>query len=76
MSRQPCPEEFFKIEAVKQMTEKGRSVAEVARRLGISSIVVTPGSNSTASPMSSVNKTISRLNYTLNSSASRKSEAS
>jgi transposase len=33
MSRKRYPEEF-KIEAVKQVTEKGRSVADVADRLG------------------------------------------
>ncbi len=33
MSRKRYPEEF-KIEAVKQVTEKGHSVAEVAARLG------------------------------------------
>ena len=32
MSRQPYPEEF-KIEAVKQETEKGKPVADVAQRL-------------------------------------------
>ncbi len=35
MSRQRYPEEF-KIEAVKQVTEKGKPVAEVAQRLGMS----------------------------------------
>lgn len=35
MSRQRYPEEF-KIEAVKQVTEKGKPVADVAQRLGIS----------------------------------------
>jgi transposase len=35
MSRQRYPEEF-KIEAVKQVTEKGKSVADVAQRLGMS----------------------------------------
>lgn len=34
MSRQRYPEEF-KIEAVKQVTEKGKPVAEVAQRLGM-----------------------------------------
>ncbi|MGY4524520.1 transposase [Pseudomonas sp. TE21394] len=35
MSRQRYPEEF-KIEAVKQVTEKGKPVADVAQRLGMS----------------------------------------
>ncbi|SUX29960.1 IS2 repressor TnpA [Chromobacterium vaccinii] len=35
MSRQRFPEEF-KIEAVKQITERGYPVAEVASRLGVS----------------------------------------
>jgi len=35
MSRQRYPEEF-KIEAVKQVTEKGKTVADVAQRLGMS----------------------------------------
>ncbi len=35
MSRQRFPEEF-KIEAVKQVTERGYPVAEVASRLGVS----------------------------------------
>ena len=35
MSRQRYPEEF-KIEAVKQVTEKGNPVADVAQRLGMS----------------------------------------
>ncbi|WP_225785942.1 IS3 family transposase [Pseudomonas sp. Marseille-P9655] len=35
MSRQRYPEEF-KIEAVKQVTEKGKPVADVAQRLGVS----------------------------------------
>lgn len=35
MSRQLYPEEF-KIEAVKQVTEKGRPVADVAQHLGMS----------------------------------------
>ncbi|WP_240478628.1 transposase [Pseudomonas cremoricolorata] len=35
MSRQRYPEEF-KIEAVKQVTEKGKSVADVAQRLVMS----------------------------------------
>ncbi len=34
MSRQRYPEEF-KIEAVKQVTEKGKPVAEVVQRLGM-----------------------------------------
>lgn len=37
MSRQRYPEEF-KIEAVKQVIEKGKPVAEVAQRLGMSII--------------------------------------
>ncbi len=35
MSRQRYPEEF-KIEAAKQVTEKGKPVADVAQRLGMS----------------------------------------
>lgn len=35
MSCQRYPEEF-KIEAIKQVTEKGKPVADVAQRLGIS----------------------------------------
>ena len=35
MSRPHFPEEF-KVEAVKQVTERGYPVAEVARRLGVS----------------------------------------
>jgi len=35
MSRQRYPEEF-KIEAVKQVTEKGKPVADVTQRLGMS----------------------------------------
>ena len=35
MSRQRYPEEF-KIEAVKQVTEKGKPVSDVAQRLGMS----------------------------------------
>jgi len=36
MSTKHYPEEF-KIEAIKQVTERGRPVAEVATRLGVSS---------------------------------------
>ena len=36
MTRQRYPE-TFKIEAVKQVTERGRPVADVARALGVSS---------------------------------------
>mgnify|MGYP003398368931 CR=1 FL=1 len=36
MTRQRYPE-TFKIEAVKQITERGRPVADVARALGVSS---------------------------------------
>ena len=35
MTQKRCPEEF-KIEAVRQVTQRGHSVAEVASRLGIS----------------------------------------
>jgi transposase len=35
MSKQRYPEEF-KIEAVKQITERGHSVADVAKRIGVS----------------------------------------
>jgi transposase len=35
MTRQRSPE-TFKIEAVKQITERGRPVADVARALGVS----------------------------------------
>jgi len=34
-SRQPYPEEF-KIEAVKQITERGHRVADVSARIGVS----------------------------------------
>ncbi|GAC03053.1 MAG: hypothetical protein CL578_18230 [Alteromonadaceae bacterium] len=36
MSRQRYPEEF-KVEAVKQVTERNHSVADVAQRLGVTS---------------------------------------
>ena len=36
MTRQRYPE-TFKIEAVKQITERGRPVADVARAIGVSS---------------------------------------
>lgn len=69
MSRQRYPEEF-KIEAFKQVNEKGKPVAQP---LGMSMHRLTPGSKSTASPKSSVSKTtVSRPNcasYALNSSA-------
>ena len=35
MTKQPFPEEF-KIEAVKQITDRGHKVAEVSARLGVS----------------------------------------
>ena len=35
MTKQPYPEEF-KIEAVKQITERGHRVADVSTRLGVS----------------------------------------
>jgi transposase len=35
MSKQRYPEEF-KIEAVKQITERGHSVTDVAKRIGVS----------------------------------------
>jgi len=57
MSRQRYPEEF-KIEAVKQMTEKGKPVADVAQRLGMSVHSLTRGSTSSTSPKSSVSKTM------------------
>lgn len=46
MSSKRYPEEF-KIETVKQITERGHPVAEVASRIGVSSIVCTRGSNTT-----------------------------
>ena len=72
MSRQRYPEEF-KIEAVKQVTEKGKPVADVAQRLGMSVHSLYAWIKVTPSPKSSVSKTtISRPNcasYALNSSA-------
>lgn len=41
MSRQRYPEEF-KIEAFKQVTEKGKPVAEVAQRLGMADELQAP----------------------------------
>jgi transposase len=35
MTKQPYPEEF-KIEAVKQITERGHKVADVSKRIGVS----------------------------------------
>jgi len=35
MTKQPYPEEF-KIEAVKQITERGHKVADVSARIGVS----------------------------------------
>lgn len=72
MSRQRYPEEF-KIEAVKQVTEKANLSPRSPSAWACPCTAFTPGSRSTASPKSSVNKTtISRPNcvsYALNSSA-------
>lgn len=58
MTRQRYPE-TFKIEAVKQITERGRPVADVARVLGVSSQVCMPGSSSTVSLLTSSSKSLS-----------------
>jgi len=50
MSSKRYPEEF-KIETVKQVTERGHPVAEVAAGLAFPSIVCTHGSNATVYPM-------------------------
>lgn len=72
MSRQRYPEEF-KIEAVKQVTEKGKPVADAAQRLGMSVHSLYAWIKVYSKPKSSVSKmTISRPNfasYALNSSA-------
>ena len=72
MSRQRYPEEF-KIEAVKQVTEKGKPVADVAQRLGMSVHSLYAGSSSTANPKISVSKTMTSkpncASCVLNSSA-------
>ena len=44
MSGKRYPEEF-KIEAVKQVTEKGYSVVEVATRLGMTTLMYSPMSS-------------------------------
>lgn len=54
MTRQRYPE-TFKIEAVKQITERGRPVADVARALGV---VCMPSSSSTVSPLTSSTKSL------------------
>ena len=40
--------EEFKIEAVKQVTDRGYKVPEVAKRLGVTTKSLTAGSNATA----------------------------
>jgi transposase-like protein len=57
MSRQRYPEEF-KIEAVKQVTEKGKPVAEVAQRLGMSAHSLYAWIKVYSKPQSSVSKTV------------------
>ncbi len=64
MSRQRYPEEF-KIEAVKQVTEKGKPVADVAQCLGMSAHSLTPGSSSIASLRSSLSNPPMRVLYWL-----------
>jgi transposase len=41
----------FKIEAVKQVTERGHSIADVAQRLGITTHVCMPGERSLGNSM-------------------------
>ena len=48
-SKQPYPEEF-KIEAVKQITERGHRVADVSARIGVSQHRPTRGQMLTAKP--------------------------
>lgn len=78
MSNQRYPEEF-KIEAVKQVTERGLPVADVAARLGMSAHSLYAWS-ATASLRPSVSMwTTSKQScvaYALNSSVSLKSETS
>ncbi len=57
MTRQRYPE-TFKIEAVKQITERGRPVVDVARALGVSSHSLYACSGSTVSPLTSSSKSL------------------
>jgi transposase len=69
----PCYPEEFKIEAVKQVTERGLLVAEVAARLGISTNSLYAWVKRYSKPQEQrAQRTISTLNYVvcvLNSSA-------
>lgn len=58
MTHQRYPE-TFKIEAVKQITERGRPMADVVRALGVSSHSLYTGSGSTVSPLTSSSKSLS-----------------
>ncbi len=51
--------ETFKIEAVKQVTERGLPVAEVAKALGVSNLASMSGSSSMVSLLSSNTKSLS-----------------
>jgi hypothetical protein len=64
MSRQ-CYPEAFKIVAVKVVTEKGKPVADVAQRLGMSVHSLTAGLSSIASLRSSVSNPPMRVFYWL-----------
>jgi len=72
MSRQRYPEEF-KIEAVKQVTEKGKPVADVAQRLGMSVHSLYAWIKLYSKPESSVSRTMTSkpncASFALNSSA-------